>query len=168
MLKALLFYKKRLDAFLSNLKHYEHKDIYWADSIKKLITHKQLCLYCHTEFEIIDMEAQDIIELLQNIIHLLETYDNYNIAFLQNSHDYTTRFENSHCIFKERQAVMLESYEPVKITPVVRLSIEEPMMLNAFEEYFKDMWEHIPPLNKDKKEVISWIQRQIDFFSKQL
>lgn len=63
---------------------------------------------------------------------------------------------------KERQTVFLETFDPLKPIPLVQLSIEEPMMIKAFEEYFNEKWEQIAPINKDKNEVISWIQGQID------
>lgn len=166
ILVELEVYKRRMNAFLSNIHHCEYKDICSIDSIKNLVKHKQLCLYCHTGFEIMDLEVQDVIDHLKNIINLLETYDNYNIAFMLQNHDNTIRYFNYYCIVKERQAVMLESHEPSKIIPQVRLSIREPMLVKAFEEYFNEMWEHIAPVNKDKKEVINWIQSQIDLLKK--
>ena len=62
---------------------------------------------------------------------------------------------------KERQAVLIEAYDSSKGIPTVRLSIEEPMAVKAFEEYLIEKWEHIAPINKDKNEVISWLQGQI-------
>lgn len=160
--KTLEFQKRRLNAFLLNIQSYEYKDIYYADSIKDLIQHRQFCFYNYSGVEIINLEIQDIIELLQNIIHLLETYDNYSIAFIPQNADSAVIGDNFFCVFKERQAVLLEVFKPSKSLPDVRLSIKEPMLINALDEYFKEIWEHIAPINKEKKEVIAWIQKQIN------
>lgn len=166
ILTALEFYKVRLNFFLSNLRHYEYKDIYLTDCIKNLVIHKQLYLYCPGGFQMIDLEVQDIIELLQNIIRLLETYANYNIAFMPLRHNYMSQFVTSYCIVKNRQSVVLEAHKPSNPMTKVRISIEEPMIVKAVEEHFKDMWEQIAPVNKEKKEIISWIQGQIDLLKK--
>lgn len=152
-------YKRRLKAFHSNIHNYEYKDIYLADSIKDLIKHNQYYFYNSTGVELIHLETEDIIQYLQNIINLLKTYDNYSIAFIPQNTDGTVRSDTFYCVVKERQAVLLET---VKNVPEIRLSIEEPMLIKAFNDKFKEMWEHIAPVNKDKKEVIAWLQSEIN------
>lgn len=161
MLKALNFYTKRLSAFLSNLQYFEYKDIYMLDSIHNLVKYKQLYFYSYTGMDRMALEDQDIIEHLQNMIALLERYDNYHIAFTHPSEDIGNH-TNFYYVVKERQAVMLEAFKPLNDLPEVRLSIEEPMLVKAFEEYFQEIWEQIAPVNKEKKEVIQWLQNHID------
>lgn len=162
VLKASEYYKIEANAFLSNIPHYEYKDIYPMYSIIELVKYRRLCFHCHAEIEIMDLSAQEIIELLQNIIYMLETYDNYNIAFIPQSLDNTIEYADYSCIIKERQSLVFEAYMPPKIMPEVRLSIEEPILLKAFDEYFNRIWNRIAPENKNKKNVINWIQIQID------
>lgn len=152
------YYGKRRDSFLSNIKVYEHKDIYFEDSVKYLIRERKFYLYCFTGIKIIELEIDDIIELLQNIIFLLEEHIHYNISFIPGNTYVNCEF---YCYVKERHSVSVEAYEPFDNTPVTRLSMKEPMMIRAMEEYFKEMWEHIAPVNKDKGEVIRWIKKQI-------
>lgn len=166
--KSLELYKKRLDAFLLNIHQNEYFDICLTDSINNLVKHKQFYFYCHTGFEKMDLEIQDIIEHLQNIINLLETYDNYHIAFMSQNHNNAASYINFLCcVVKERQAVMIAALKPAKYLPEVRLTIEEPMLVRAFEVYYKEIWEHIAPVNKDKKEVINWLQSQINFLKRE-
>lgn len=164
MLTELAFFQKRLDAFLSNVQNYQYYDIYWADSIKDLIRHRQYYFYSYSGIERVDLEVHDVIELLQNVITLLKTYHNYNIAFVTPNVDTESPVNNDYyyCAVKERQAVLLEIFEPLKVKPEVRLSITEPMLVKAFHEYFKEIWEQIAPVNKNKQEVIEWLQNQIN------
>lgn len=162
---ALQFYKRRLNAFFSNIYNYEYTDIYLADCISTLIKKREFNFYYYKGIETIDLEVKDIIELLQNIIHLLKKYKNYNISFMNLNSEDTVQYINFYCVVKERKAVMLESYIPSKARPEVRLSIEEPMLVKAFEEYFKEIFEHIAPIKKAKNEIINWIQRQINLLN---
>lgn len=162
MLKGIEYYKKQANAFLSNINYYEYKDIYCIDSVLNLIKCRKLCFYCNGEVEIMNLGLQDIIEILNNIIYLLVTYENYNVAFMPKKLDNTGKYSDYSFIFKERHALLLEAYIPSKNTPEVQLSIEEPLMIKAFDEFFKEAWNQIAPENKDKKDIIKWIQSHIN------
>ncbi len=166
MLKELNFHKRRLKTFLVNIRNCEYRDIYFADSILNLVEYRQYCYYSGTGIEIMDLEARDIIEYLQNIVRLLETYENYSIAFIPRNFDSTVKIDNYHCLVKERHTAFLEIYEPLKSTTGLRLLIEEPMFVQAFNEYFNGIWEHIAPVYKDKRETITWLQNQIDLLNR--
>lgn len=161
-------YEKRLKAFLVNIQNYEYKDIYFYESVIQLIKHKQFYFYYHMGVKLIDLEVEDIIEILHNIICLLKSYKNYNIAFTRQYTDSISTINEFYCVVKERQAVLLEIYEPTKSMPLVQLSIEEPMVVKAIEEYFAEKWEQIAPINKDKNEVIRWIQSQIELLENKI
>ena len=128
--------------------------------------HKRFYFDYYEETEIINMDVEDIIELLQNIIYLLKTYDNYNIAFMPKNNDNFLKSVNSYCAIKERQAVLFETFNPLKDLKKVQLSIEENTLIKAFEEYFKQTWEQIAPINKDKNEIIIMLQDQIDILKR--
>lgn len=158
----MAFHRNRLSAFFANVQDYQYYDIYSADSIKDLMKHRQYYLYSPAGIELIDLEVQDIIELLQNVISLLKTYHNYNIAFITRNGDIEHSVHSAYyCVVKERQAVFLEVFELSGVKPEVRLSITEPMLVKAFDAYFKEIWEQIAPVNKNKQEVIDWLQSQI-------
>jgi len=167
------YYDRRLKAFLSNVENYEYKDIYCYDSVVQLIKHQQFFIYYHMGVRPVNLEVKDVIEILNNVISLLKRYKNYNIAFNNKypnyiSKDYISEGNEFYCMVKERQAVLLEAYEPSKNMPLMRLSIEEPMVVKACQEYFNEKWEHIAPINKDKNEVINWIQEQIKLLEKKM
>lgn len=164
--KSLYFYRKQLNAFYKNIIDYKYEDIYSIESLKLLVNYNQFRIYTLAGIETTKMEAEDIIKFLNNIIHLLETYENYNVAFVSEKPNSSVKINNLYCHVKERQSVFFEVVKSSKI-PEVRLSIEEPMVVKACEEYFSDIWARIAPIYKDKSEVISWIHNQINLLKKQ-
>jgi len=161
-------YKRRSKAFHANIRYYEYKDIYFADSIIDLVKNRRYCFYSYTGVKMIDMEAEDVSELMRNVVTLLETYENYSIAFISRSPDSSIKKEDFSFWVKERQVVFFETHEPEKSLPEVRLSIDEPMVVSAFNEYFKNIWEEIAPVNKEKSEVIAWLKGQINMLNRKL
>lgn len=159
---ALDFYIKRLKIFLSNLQNYEYHDIYLLDSINDLVKYRKFYFHFNAKVEIMDLEVRDIIEILQNIIYLLETYDNYNIAFIPQIISGDLKNVDSYCLVKERQAVLFETFNPSKKISKIQLSIKEPMMVKAVYEYFIQVWEQIAPVNRNKMEIITILQNQIN------
>ncbi len=157
---SLEFYKRRLEAFLSNIHNYKYTDIYHIDCINNLIKYRKLYLYSHVKVSMINLEFEDVIDILKNIVTLLEKYNNYNISFIS-EHSNILDFV-FYCMVKERTAVLIEIYDYSKDMPVVRLSTKEPIIVNAFEAYLNETLEQVPSINKDKNEIVNWIQCQID------
>lgn len=158
---ALKFYENRLNAFFENLQYFYYNDIYHIDCINDLIKHHQIYFYDYTGVEKLNLKTSEVIELLQNIICLLKSYEKYNIAFISGNNQVLTQNKDFCCLVKERQAVMLENLSFSNSVAPVKLSIKEPIMIKAFEEYFKDLMAKISPVNKDKNEIILWIKKQI-------
>ncbi len=161
MQMSLKYRKRHVNAIISNIKSYEHKDIYLVDSIKKLISRRQLYIFTYSGVEIVELKVKDVIEILKNMITILQKYSNYNMAFLSPDSDSTLIINDLYCTVKERHSVHFEAFKPSGDKPQVRLTIEEPMLVRAFEEYFCDLWDHIAPVNKDKSDVIAWLQNQV-------
>lgn len=159
---SMEFYRKRLRAFLWNIQNYEYKDVYMASSIKDLIKNHQFYLYSYEGIESIHMDIHDIVEYLENIIDLLLKYDNYNMAFLPDDYNETENMENFCCVVKERKAVLFESSDQFADTKEIHLSITEPTLVKTIYDYFIELWEHIPPINKEKSAVITWLKNQVN------
>jgi len=159
--KALISYSKRREAFKRNVKAYEHIDLYHINFINYLIKTRQIYLYDHTRINPVQLEVEEIIQLLDNIIHLLEKYPNYHIAFLNGK--LLSYFDDPvfYCMVKERTGVFLVTFNPQKNNHILRMSINVPKVIFAFEVYFKQLWEQVAPVLKNKKAVIEWLQREI-------
>lgn len=159
---SLEFYEKRLKSFLWNIKNYKYTDIYPTECVNNLIKYRKLRLYFYNKIETINLEVHDVIELLKNIITLLKKYNNYNIAFIPKNLNNTNSNSIFYCMVKERKTVMLESYEYSGSAPRFRISSEEPLLIKALEVYFNEILEQVAPINKNKNEIINWIQYQIN------
>jgi len=156
---SLKFYNRRLKAFLSNVKNYSYTDIYHIDCINNLIKWRKFKLYLYNKVLTISLEVDDVIEILKNLVTLLKNNTNYNIAFI--FHDNNVSDFEFYCIVKERTSIVAETYSSSKDKPLVRLTIKDPLLVKAFEVYLNEVLEQIPPINKDKKEIINWLEREI-------
>lgn len=165
-LQAMSLYENRLKSFLFNVNHYDNINIYTMDALVKLIRYRKYCFNTFNGFDTVTVEAQDIIDHLNNIIFLLEKYDKYKIAFINKYPDFKERNSYYYWKVKEGQSVMIEAWNPLKSSPDSQISIEEPMVIKAFEEYFKDIWEQISPVNKDKSENIKLLKKHIKLLEK--
>ncbi|NMA68194.1 MAG: XRE family transcriptional regulator, partial [Desulfitobacterium sp.] len=114
------------------------------------------------------LDPEDVIAILENTIHLLMTYEKYHISIIKNNFLNQEREEHIYCLAKERQGVLIEIYKPPQTSSVVRLLIKEPMVVTAIVEYFRQYWNQIAPVMKDKKEVIAWLHNEVDLLKSKL
>ena len=110
---------------------------------------------------IIDFEIEDIIMIIKNMINLIKTYDNYNFAFIKGILPQNENENEALSVFiKERDSIHIE-YS--KFT----MLIQEPMVINAFEDNYNKMWEGISLVDKNKTEIIKWLEQQVNLLKKQ-
>ncbi len=159
--RSLKLYQMRYAAFLSHIHHYQYCDIYLSSSMEDLLNEHILNFYSYYGVDRISVELIDIIEHLEHIIELLETYANYHIAFLNCDTEIDKNNKNIYCLIKDRHSILFEIINTKKNVPDIRISSDEPMIVNAFYEYFKNLWELIPPINKNKAEVIHWLRTEL-------
>lgn len=168
MQKILELHERRLNAFHANLRTFEHLDICRADSIDRLVQTRQMTFYHYSGTETLKLDAQDVIDYLQHVIQLLETYDTYKLAFMHDDLETDDKNADTYFVIKEHKAVILRTFTPGSGLPEVRLSIQEPIMVKAFEKYFVNIWESTAPVNRDKKEIIRWLQSKVGFLIREL
>jgi hypothetical protein len=109
----------------------------------------------------VTLEVRDIIEHLHYIIELLKTHDNYQIAFYQPAARKNSSFKHVYCLLKDRNSVLFELIHPTDNAANLRIYSEEPMLTSGFYTYLKNIWERIPPVNKNKYDVIHWLSSVI-------
>jgi len=163
---AFINFKKQRNSFRKNVRHYEFKEIYIVDSIYNLIKHQEFFLYYYSGVKKIKLKVQDIIELLENVIHNLKTYANYNISFINKKSEAFAGLSNFSFVLKERKALFYENFDLEENYPSVRISICEPFSVNAYSDFFEKDWDRIAPLFKEKIEIIKFLQRHIDALKK--
>ncbi|HHV11504.1 MAG TPA: hypothetical protein GXX75_14630 [Clostridiales bacterium] len=154
-------YDKRHKAFIYNAQRYQCWDIYASCCVKDLIREQQIYLYSYNGIHLIDVERKDIIQHMEYIIFLLETYHNYNIAFQKIDASMEKGIKNIYCLVKERHSVLLEVIDSRKSSSEVRITADEPTLVNGSYEYLKNILKHIPFIYKSKSDIIDWLKSEI-------
>ncbi len=154
--RLLTYYRRIKKAFLSNVCQYTHTDIYHKDCIKNLIKRKTVHLNMYHMTREVTLEREDLKLLLTHIITMLKKYKNYNIVFT--AHDFSLPDYKINCMIKGRDYVLIESHQKSKKNTEVRLAINEPLVVKAFDSHFTELIDQITPIYKEKNEVIGWIQ----------
>lgn len=160
--KALVFYNKRLEAFLHHISAYEHVDLYPVSCINHLIRNQLIYLYDHTGISSVEMEVEEIIQLLENIVCLLKKFENYHIVFVSERSQTALVKNMFYCLVKEKKSVFVLAYNPQNKNQFLRMTIDAPMVVFAFEAYLRQLWQEEAPVLKNKSDIIEWLEREIE------
>lgn len=106
-------------------------------------------------------EAEDIYTHLQNVIYLLQTYENFEIGIL--TEKYASLFQG---VLWEVKAdtVIISTFDLYNNNDIIYYAITEETMADAFHDYYVEFWEQIPPKYKDKQSVIAWFKEQAEWY----
>jgi len=155
-------HKRRIDAFKEHVKHYKFRDICFVESVVDLVENRK---YSYDEKYIIrnhTPQNSDIAYQLEYLAGLLETYDNYNVAFVSKKH--FLHMNNINWMVKSNSCVLIESGLNIGtdyLDSDKNFLISEKSVVNAFHDYFNILWDSIPDENKDKKNSIDWLRSLI-------
>ena len=105
---------------------------------------------------------EECLEHLQNVVRLLESHPNYELALTDEWEQelispFFWEVKGDHAVFMEIRQTS-DTGNEIK----VYLAITEPLTVDAFRDYFEDLWERISPRNRDKGYVRSWLSQQMD------
>ncbi|RAU99191.1 helix-turn-helix transcriptional regulator [Paenibacillus sp. YN15] len=151
-------HREQVQAFRSNLPHFEHREIYSLKAIEEWMHGRKYAFWNEWGMQMIRLETADLIQHLQYVIHLLTAYEHFHIALEHR----TESPSNHHYYFmmKEYQAIVLSSRQEQQ-APEIRGIIREPMLVRAFEQYFADQWESIAPVNRDKQSILHYLRSKL-------
>ncbi|WP_053956270.1 helix-turn-helix domain-containing protein [Inediibacterium massiliense] len=140
--------------FHIQIQSYKFIEIYSKDFIENLVkTSKEPGAY---------LNSYDVYILLKNIIYMLENYENYNIALINDQEK--SIFDDFSWMIKESNVVLIHNFhQPIEENEKVCISITEPTMVHYVTNCFKEMLNEIAPFNKEKKNVISWFKIQMKY-----
>lgn len=125
----------------------------------KIIRERKFYLHSKSDIYVVDMEAEDILEHLNYIKKLLEQNENYHFGFI---HEKISSMNLDYYYYvKERQAVFIGCFETLNNNAKSRIIITEPTSVKAMINYFSNVWKHISPVNKNKKDIIEWLNKHI-------
>lgn len=154
---SLDYYERRFVALQENITYYKYYDIYHIDCINRIIKDKKLHLNLYNRITEISLTDDEDVQILENIISLLTLYPNFHVAFITENCALSFPDSTFSCVIKEKKVVMIETFKETMNMPEVRYSIDEPILVNAMDTYFKNVMDQIAPMNKDRNEIIDWL-----------
>ncbi|MTI70566.1 MAG: helix-turn-helix transcriptional regulator [Firmicutes bacterium] len=151
--------KLRYKAFFEQIANYKYYNIISKRAITHLISKENYL----SKIKYQKPEKQDIIDHINNIIYLLETYDNYSIAFVND--DFMDSKKVSWEV-KQHHSVILgyNNYANTQEKVNIKMYITEDTIVNSFSNYFEYLWEKASPYSKDKEKNIEWLKEQIKWY----
>jgi hypothetical protein len=162
----MFLHRRRLDAFEAQVKYYKFKDICFIESIEQLINEQK---YSFDEYYILESSTPhniDIVCHLENLINMLQKYENYEIAIA--SEKFFEHLSNICWMVKGDSSVLIETFNKNyrmlnkdNYCSEINLTITEKGVVSAFRNYFLMIWNNIPDQCKDKKSTIEWLKSLI-------
>ncbi len=150
--------KSRLESFYDQIERYKYRIICPAKAIEYLV--KSNRYYLQGKYQ--KPTKEDIIEHIRHLILLLETYQNLEMALLEdNQKDLLSprnwEVKGEHSVFMSLYSVTDIEYEENKMY----ISISEGTIASSFQDYYNEVWDRITPRCKDKAQVIAWLKQQM-------
>jgi transcriptional regulator with XRE-family HTH domain len=152
--------KTRLDSFLQQVERYKFMNICSTQAIENLINSRE---YLYDNVYRVPM-PEEIIEHLENIVHLLKTYENYEIGLL--TENQMNLLPPAFWEIKGDYSVIIDMWYPREgrgsaAEPGLFLAITEATIAGSFREHFLDIWEKISPRYRDREYVIKWFEEKL-------
>lgn len=163
---SIYYYEKQFRGFLKNLVHHICTDIYFTSAFEKLCEDKIIFLYTYTGIKIVPASTQDVVDYLEYAISIIKQYENYQIAVIYQDMDGLEK--NIALSIKERKEIFLYVYGKNRTVLDTFLSLDDPVIVKAFVEYYKYLWQKISPLNKDKEDIVLLIESYVRMLNKEI
>lgn len=163
---SIYYYEKQFRGFLKNLVHHICTEIYFTSAFEKLCEDKIIFLYTYTGIKIVHASTQDVIDYLEYAISIIKQYENYQIAVIYQDMDGLEK--NIALSIKERKEIFLYAYGKNRTVLDTFLSLDDPVIVKAFVEYYKNLWQKISPLNKDKEDIVLLIESYVRMLNKEI
>lgn len=141
--------------FHEDVKRYKIKHICQMEALELMVeSQAYFSRYCYQK-----ATPEDILVHLEYAIHLLKTYENYEIGLVSESHNNITIPVASWEVRGER-SVGIITVDMNEHSNFVYLTISEETIAGIFNDYFLDLWEKITPKYRNKGFVISWLEEK--------
>lgn len=154
--RAKQYLEINMDNFYNEISHFNFYCICSKHALEHLIAYGE---YIYNDIRS-RIETEDIIAYLENLMYIMETYDNFHIVFL-NSRQFEAIPEVSISI-RENDCVRINyGYMDKGREKVHTYKINEPTIVDAYRSYFRSIWNNLPQVKRDKEIMISWMKSQI-------
>lgn len=99
-----------------------------------------------------DANDEGTLNCFRNMLHLLENCPNYQLAIL----DKVPLMNNipKFMLLKENAKLIIK-------VGAEECSIEEPITIGGFKDFFMNIWDEVAPINKDREYSIRWLKEKI-------
>jgi hypothetical protein len=161
--RAISRYWARQESFRQHVPWYSYYDIAPRSAILKLVEKGEYArddapLRRAQETANVTPSVKDKWDHLTNVIHMLKTYPNYNLALLDAEEEPGTLDTFWEAIGDH--VVLLESWHPTDsgAEEMANLEITEPTIVRAFQAYGQLLWSKVKPANRHKPTVIAWLE----------
>jgi len=161
---TLIDHRRRcFEAFESNIKRYPYRDISTQHSVREMI---MTGIY----YPYYDMEKTFVASLtmrqehLRHIITLLRKYPRYEIALLDEEDIQNLPSDAFWEVTSDRYVIMGARIQKTDGQEMhINVSINDPMIAQAFSDYFAELWtDNINPMHRDKEYIIWFLERLLD------
>lgn len=99
-----------------------------------------------------DINDESTLKYFKNMLHLLENSSNYQLAILDKAT--LTRKVPKFMLLKENAKLLIKIGDE-------ECSIEEPITISGFKDFFMNIWGEVPPINKDREHSIKWLKEKL-------
>lgn len=162
--RFLEYRSRRLAAFQRHVRTAIYRDICPEQAVE-LMVETGVYLANGQREPLVEVPPEARREHLLNVIRLLREQENYHLALVPD--DALARVRISPDTFWEvlggTQAMLnTPTQDARRRAAAMDVVITEPQIAAAFQFYFDSLWERIPPLNRDRRYVIWWLERQLE------
>jgi len=168
------YHRRRLTAFEAQICCFRYKDIVLKEAVKMLVREKKYLFTKNYILENCIPNDEDIACHLENIVNMLKTYGNYEIAFVsRNDCKSACRVlwmvkENCSAIFKAADINTQKNLSYDSGKSVINALVTEKDVIYAIQEYFNNLWNELELNKKQKERTIKWLNRQIALIKKKV
>lgn len=151
-------------AFKRYVERYDYREICTEDAIDLLIERGQ---YRH-DAPLNQLRPERTLRLqhLKHVVELLETQKRFHMAIVdrRKTPAHSRIVVDSTWVVTPDNTVFLETWVPDRSgQPVsVNLHITERMVADGFREHFDQMWNRIPPSERERERIIHWLRSKIE------
>lgn len=159
----LSLHKLRLEILKSGTSLY--KDVCTLDALEKMTGSEgyEYVLIDVFSSGVLKADPQDVLEHLKNTVQTLQECHNFELYLTSEE---IIESKTMYFAVKEDNSVIISTWNNQGIP--YSIIIRENTVVNAFEEYFKNIFNQIPALYKSKEWVISKLQTKIERLEKYL
>lgn len=162
---------ERWQAFNRYVSLYPYRDVCSQSSVVRYVKHG---IFAHDDTDFTGGDRENRIaneperqDHLKNVIRMLRDHENYELALVDEMEEkqllHSAQWE---AVGESGVALEVMTHDAEGSEMPVELHITEPSIVKAFQAYGRQIWKSISLANRDKQQVIAWLQDQLEILEK--